>query len=138
MNEDMSGNVENLQQEIRKLKILLHEARGIVYCVPMYSYCIPCFGEWWYLVVFEIYDVPTHLYSTYFGDDICISYSGLYLSIYNTLCCKLLPKYQIAIVYYKRTDVISKKVIEISSPKYVEYSLSKPFQLITWDIDMLE
>ena len=28
MNEDTSGNVASLQEEIRKLKILLQEARG--------------------------------------------------------------------------------------------------------------
>ena len=30
MNEDTSGNVASLQEEIRKLKVLLQQARGIV------------------------------------------------------------------------------------------------------------
>ena len=38
MNEDTSGNVASLQEEIRKLKILLQQARGIIYCIQMCEY----------------------------------------------------------------------------------------------------
>ncbi|CAB3988874.1 kinesin KIF15 isoform X1 [Paramuricea clavata] len=37
VNEDMSGNVSNLQEEIRKLKILLHEARASINDSPSLS-----------------------------------------------------------------------------------------------------